>query len=1487
MAHENGNANSNGNDHRHRMRERERLDFSKIQSTIQIPNLIEVQKKSYQRFLQMDLLPSEREDSGLQSVFASVFPIQDFRGLSQLDFVDYSIGNWECKCGNLKGLHHLRATCRNCGASVVTNPYQTGDVICTKCGTFNKNTPTFCQKCGDPVAMQLKYDVNECQERGMTYAAPLKVTIRLTIYDKDPETGAKNIRDIKEQEVFYGDIPLMTDNGTFIINGTERVIVSQLHRSPGVFYESANNRSYFLGKIIPYRGSWVEFEYDTKNILYVRIDRKRKFLGSIFLRALGMKSNEEILRTFYQIERIAVRDGELFWNVSEGLLDRKLSHEIKNPRSDEVLVAAHKRITEPLFKELAKAKVAQVRASVADLEGAYTVADLINRTTGEVVLEANKPVPAELWGTLADAGINGADVFFPDRDDTGVVLSRTLDKDAVHSQREALIEIYRKLRPGDPPTLETATALFNGMFFDARKYDFSKVGRLKFNIKLGLETPLENRTLDPVDFVAAIRYLLKLRKNIGSVDDIDHLGNRRVRAVGELLENQFRIGLVRMERAIKEKISVYQEMSTAMPHDLVNAKPVMAAIREFFGSSQLSQFMDQTNPLSEITHKRRLSALGPGGLSRERAGFEVRDVHPTHYGRICPIETPEGPNIGLISSLSCYARINDFGFIESPYRKVKGGRVIDFVQVVNAGDSEFKAGEIIERDKVDAANEDLKRRKITSDPYCFYLSAWEEDRYVVAQANASLDERGRITTELVNCRQAGNFVLKQREEVDYIDVSPKQLVSVAASLIPFLENDDANRALMGSNMQRQAVPLIRGEAPLVGTGMERVTARDSGAVVVCRREGIVDQVDSERIIVRVESDHSGVLSREVGADIYQLIKFKRSNQNTCISQKPLVRAGDRVRQGQVLADGPCTERGELALGRNVLVAFLPWRGYNFEDAILVSEKLVKDDYYTSIHIEEYEIEARDTKLGPEEITRDIPNISENFLRNLDESGVIRIGATVRPGDIMVGKVTPKGETTLTPEEKLLRAIFGEKAGDVRDASLYCPPGIEGTVVDVKIFCRKGAEKDERHKAIEATQVFKLEKNLADEIRILTDERLKRLTSLLADQKLNADLHDEKTNKRLLTKGTTLERDVIEKISTRNLKRLRLTDQDAQLIEKIDEIEEMTSRQIDVLRKITEDRKEKLKKGDELPPGVIKLVKAYIAMKRKLSVGDKMAGRHGNKGVIARIVPEEDMPYLPDGTPVEIVLNPLGVPSRMNVGQILETHLGWAARELGRSLDRLLNTATRAEAIRRWFREVFSDTAIWKSIQHLDDEALLELGDHFREGIPMATPVFDGARETEIRHLLEVAGLPAAGKIPMWDGMTGEEFAQQITVGYIYMLKLSHLVDDKIHARSIGPYSLITQQPLGGKAQFGGQRFGEMEVWALEAYGAAHILQELLTAKSDDVYGRAKIYEAIVKGEPGIEPGVPESFNVLVRELQSLCLDVELMKRQKPAEKPPE
>ena len=1422
----------------------ERVDFSKIQTSIPIPNLIEVQKNSYERFLQMDLLPNERDDSGLQTVFNSVFPISDFRGVSELEFVDYSIGNWECKCGNLKGLHHLRSTCRNCGATIRTDPFHAGDVLCHHCGTFNKNVVTFCNKCGDPVGLQLKYDMVECQERGMTYAAPLKVTIRLTVYSKDPTTNQKTVRDIKEQEVFFGEIPLMTDNGTFIINGTERVIVSQLHRSPGVFFEKVPAQGYFLGKIIPYRGSWVEFEYDNKNLLYVRIDRKRKFYGSVFLRALGFKSDEQILRAFYTVDRISIKDNKLYWNlynkegqITTGLTGLKLSYAI-NGKGGETIVAQGKKVTTGLMKEIQKAKIQQVEIAPNDLEGAYVAADVVDMSTGEVLIDANNELTQTTIQKLIEAGIPDFEVFFPERDDVGMVISSTIKKDAVKTQNEALIEIYRKLRPGDPPTLDTATQLFQGMFFDPRKYDFSRVGRMKFNIKLydkADATPLDKRTLAQEDFRATITYLLKLRKGLGAVDDIDHLGNRRVRAVGELLENQFRIGLVRMERAIKEKMSVYQEMSTAMPHDLVNAKPVMAAIREFFGSSQLSQFMDQTNPLSEITHKRRLSALGPGGLSRERAGFEVRDVHPTHYGRICPIETPEGPNIGLISSLSCFARINEYGFIESPYRKVEKGVVRDEVKILNPGDTNFKVGDIVRRAEAEEANRKLGPKKQPADyeAHCEYLSAWEEDKYVIAQANVELDEKGRIVPDLSNARQAGNFVLKPRDEIEYIDVSPKQLVSVAASLIPFLENDDANRALMGSNMQRQAVPLLRADAPYVGTGMEKVTARDSGAVVLCKRSGVVDSVDSERIIVRVEGTaHEGQLSREVGADIYQLTKFKRSNQNTCINQKPIVRVGQRVMKGQVLADGPCTDLGELALGRNVLVAFMPWRGYNFEDAILVSEKLVKEDYYTSIHIEEFEIEARDTKLGPEEITRDIPNIADSFLRNLDESGVIRIGATVKPGDILVGKVTPKGETQLTPEEKLLRAIFGEKAGDVKDASLYCPPGIEGTIVDCKIFSRKGQEKDERSKAIEESQIQRLQRNLQDEIRILTDERAKRLAGLLEGKKLLADLHDEKTNKRLLSKDTELNRELIEKMKSRDLKRMRLANKDPRLNEQIDEIEEMTSRQIAVLEKITDEKIAKLRKGDELPPGVIKLVKVYIAMKRKLSVGDKMAGRHGNKGVIARILPEEDMPYLPDGTPVEIVLNPLGVPSRMNVGQILETHLGWAAKALG---------------------------------------------------VQFATPVFDGATEREIKKALAEAKLPSSGKTILYDGMTGTQFEQPVTVGYIYMLKLSHLVDDKIHARSIGPYSLITQQPLGGKAQFGGQRFGEMEVWALEAYGAAYILQELLTAKSDDVYGRAKIYEAIVKGEAAIEPGVPESFNVLIRELQSLCLDVELMK--KPREVP--
>jgi len=1432
---------------------RSRLDFSKIPTATKIPNLIEVQRLSYERFLQMDKLPNERDDSGLQSVFVSVFPITDFRGISQLDFVDFSIGNWECKCGHLKGLHHLRTACVHCGAMVITDPFLPGDVLCQKCGTYNKNTPDFCNKCGDPVSLQLKYDQQECEERGMTFSAPLKVTVRLTIYDKDPETGNKSIKDIKEQEVFFGDIPLMTPNGTFIVNGTERVIVSQLHRSPGVFFETANNRTYFLGKIIPYRGSWVEFEYDQKNTLYVRIDRKRKFLGTIFLRALGLRSDEEILKTFYTVDRIHIADGKLQWAVSPDaktgthLVGAKPAHAVLH--NGEEIAHSGRKVTQHSIKAIRAAGIDKVEVEAAELDGALTASDVVDLNTGEVVVEANVELTADRLHKVLSSGATSFEIFFPDRDDVGNIITNTLKRDSVHKPEEALIEIYRKLRPGDPPTLDTATALFEGMFFDARKYDFSRVGRLKFNIKLYENqdaTQLDHRTLTPEDFYATIRYLLKLRKNIGMVDDIDHLGNRRVRAVGELMENQFRIGLVRMERAIKEKMSVYQELSTAMPHDLINAKPVMAAIREFFGSSQLSQFMDQTNPLSEITHKRRLSALGPGGLSRERAGFEVRDVHPTHYGRICPIETPEGPNIGLISSLSCFARINEYGFIESPYRKVKDSRILDFVEIVNAGESGLRVGDHIEKEEAVRLNASLKKagkRGIDQIPFSFYLSAWEEDKHTIAQANIEFNDEGVITEDLVNARRQGNFVLVNRTEVDYIDVSPKQLVSVAASLVPFLEHDDANRALMGANMQRQSVPLLVAEAPLVGTGMEGVTARDSGAVILAKRNGIVDSVDSERIIVRVEGEHHPTqLSREVGSDIYQLIKFKRSNQNTCINQKPVVREGDRVIKGQVIADGPCTEQGELALGRNVLVAFMPWRGYNFEDAILISEKLVREDYYTSVHIEEFEIEARDTKLGPEEITRDIPNVSEHALRDLDESGVVRIGAQIKHGDILVGKVTPKGETQLTPEEKLLRAIFGEKAGDVRDASLTCPPGIEGTVVDVRIFSRKGQEKDERAKLIEADYVAKLEKNLGDEIRILTDERLKRLEAILGAKEVLADLHDERTNKRLLTKGALLDRDTIERISTKNLKRIRYNDKDPRVNEQIDEIEEMTSRQIEVLRKITNEKVAKLQKGDELPPGVIKLVKVYVAMKRKLSVGDKMAGRHGNKGVIARILPEEDMPYLPDGTPVEIVLNPLGVPSRMNVGQILETHLGWAAHALGAKIAALIKANSDVEATRELMKKEFAGTATLRQLLELDDEMLLRVG----------------------------AGMKR--------GMTGDQFEQPVTVGYIYMLKLSHLVDDKIHARSIGPYSLITQQPLGGKAQFGGQRFGEMEVWALEAYGAAYILQELLTAKSDDVYGRTKIYEAIVKGEAAIEPGVPESFNVLIRELQSLCLDVELIKR---------
>jgi DNA-directed RNA polymerase subunit beta len=1440
-----------------------RVDFSKIKTAARIPNLIEVQRESYNRFLQMDLLPEERDHVGLQSVLQSIFPVSDFRGTATLEFVEYQIGNWQCKCGLLEGLDHLRANCKECGAKIKVDPFNPAEVLCNHCGTFNSVRPKLCTNCGEPVGLKHKHDQQECQERGMSYSVPLKVKIRLTVFDKDAETGVATIRDIKEEDVFFGEIPLMTDNGTFVINGTERVIVSQLHRSPGVFFKGDNGA--YIAKVIPYRGSWIEFEFDQKGILYARLG-KRKILASIFLRALGlwlspkveMKnladnlledviknssfSNADVLREFYSADEVRVDKGRLFVKTPEGesnLAGMIAENEVKV--KGETVARAGKKISASAIKDLKRAGVEEIEVAQNSFEAAYAIDDVVNTETGEVIVEANTEITPAKLQQIIEEGIESFAVFFPERDVIGNIISQTLKKDTITKPVDALLEIYRKMRPGDPPTVPTAYKLLEGMFFDPRRFDLSRVGRLKFNIKMGRpeRDNIGNQLLTASDFTEVVLYLLKMRKDSErySQDDIDHLGNRRVRAVGELLENQFRIGLERMERAIKEKMSIQQDMFTTMPRDLVNAKPVTAAVREFFGSSQLSQFMDQTNPLSEITHKRRLSALGPGGLSRERAGFEVRDVHPTHYGRICPIETPEGPNIGLISSLSCFARINEFGFIESPYRKVDNGRVVEYVKIHNGGDTGFKPHEHVPTEDVEKANKKVKKdggREAEYEPFPFYLTAWNEDKYIIGQANIELDEKGFIVNDRNAARKAGEFITATREEIEYLDVSPKQLVSVAASLIPFLENDDANRALMGSNMQRQSVPLLRAESPFVGTGMEQVAARDSGAVVIARRNGVVDYVDSERIIIKADHNVDGTISREVTADIYSLVKFTRSNQNTCINQRPIIQVGERVKKGQVIADGPCTDRGELALGRNVLVAFMPWRGYNFEDAILVSEKLVKEDYYTSIHIEELEIEARDTKLGPEEITRDIPNIGENMLRDLDESGVIRIGAQVRPGTILVGKVTPKGETQLTAEEKLLRAIFGEKAGDVKDASLTAPPGIDGTVVDVQVFTRKGQEKDNRSLDIEANEEDALRRDLEDEIRILSEQRDERIYELFDGRKLAKDLLDGKDV--ILKKGETLTREMLAEVPSRLLRKGEVAGGKIDVGAEAKEYEQRTDRQINILSDIYEEKITKLKQGDELPPGVIKMVKVFIAMKRKLSVGDKMAGRHGNKGVIARILPEEDMPYLPDGTPVEIVLNPLGVPSRMNVGQILETHLGWAAR--------VLNL-------------------------------------HF------ATPVFDGASEDEIKSYIAKAnerydelGLPPSvgpsGKTRLYDGLTGEQFEQKVTVGYIYMLKLSHLVDDKIHARSIGPYSLITQQPLGGKAQFGGQRFGEMEVWALEAYGAAHILQELLTCKSDDVAGRSKIYESIVKGDSDFQPGIPESFNVLVRELQSLCLDVELI-----------
>src|ERR1700748_1664233 len=1416
----------------------ERVDFSKIKTSIPIPNLIEVQKNSYERFLQMDLLPNEREDIGLQTVFNSVFPISDFRGVSDLEFVDYSIGNWECKCGNLKGLHHLRSTCRNpaCGATIKTDPFHPGDILCTHGGTFNRNIVTFCNKCGDPVGLQLKYDQAECEERGMTYAAPLKVTIRLKIFDKDPETGVKTLLDMKEQEVFFGDIPLMSANGTFIVNGTERVIVSQLHRSPGVFFETASNRTYFLGKIIPYRGSWVEFEYDQKNTLYVRIDRKRKFLGTIFLRALGLRSDEEILQTFYTIDRIHIANGKLQGafpadpKTATHLQGAKPAHAVVH--KGEEIAHSGRKITPSILKALRNHKVASVEIETSELDGAMTLADVVDTTTGEVLLEANHELTADKIHKIIESGVTSFQVFFPDRDDVGNIITNTLRRDSVRKPEEALIEIYRKLRPGDPPTLDTATALFEGMFFDPRKYDFSRVGRLKFNIKLYEKqdaTPLDHRTLTPTDFYATISYLLKLRKNIGLVDDIDHLGNRRVRAVGELMENQFRIGLVRMERAIKEKMSVYQEMSTAMPHDLINAKPVMAAIREFFGSSQLSQFMDQTNPLSEITHKRRLSALGPGGLSRERAGFEVRDVHPTHYGRICPIETPEGPNIGLINSLATHARVNKYGFIESPYRKVTDGKVM---------------GDVV------------------------YMSAMEEAKHTVAQANAPIDAKGRFTEDLIVCRHSGDVLMIPPDRVDYMDVSPEQLVSVAAALIPFLENDDANRALMGSNMQRQAVPLVRAEAPFVGTGMEGVVARDSGAATVARRSGIVQQVDATRIVVRATDDTSAAAA---GVDIYRLMKYQRSNQSTCINQRPLVKVGDQVSKGDIIADGPSTDLGELALGRNVLVAFMPWNGYNLEAAILLSERIVKDDVFTSIHIEEFEVMARDTKLGPEEITRDIPNVSEEALKNLDEAGIVYIGAEVHAGDILVGKITPKGESPMTPEEKLLRAIFGEKASDVRDTSLRVPPGVQGTVVEVRVFNRHGVEKDERALAIEREEIERLAKDRDDEQAILDRNVYGRLAELLEGRQGIAGPKGFK-------KDSKITRPVLDEYP-RSQWWLFASPND-KLMAEIEAIRKQYDESKKLLEQRFLDKVEKLQRGDELPPRVMKMGKVFVAVKRKIQPGDKMAGRHGNKGVVSKIVPIEDMPFLEDGTHADIVLNPLGVPSRMNVGQILETHLGWACaglgRQIGQTVDAYLAGASRdTKPLKETLKKIYGDD---ETIKSLNDHELIDAGRNLSHGVPIAPPVFDGAKESDIEEMLKAAGLDASGQSTVYDGRTGDAFDRKVTVGYIYMLKLHHLVDDKIHARSIGPYSLVTQQPLGGKAQFGGQRFGEMEVWALEAYGAAYTLQEMLTVKSDDVSGRTKTYEAIVRGDDNFEAGIPESFNVLVKELRSLGLNVELNQR---------
>ncbi len=1353
-----------------------RKSFAKNKQVIDIPNLIELQKSSYETFLQKDMDPDRRGEAGLNGVFRSVFPITDFNNTASLEFVSYTL---------------------------------------------------------EPP----KYDVDECRQRGMTYAAPVKVTLRLIVFDVDEQTEARSIRDVKEQEVYLGEIPLMTANGSFIINGTERVVVSQLHRSPGVFFDhdggknNASGKLIYSARVIPYRGSWLDFEFDQKDLIYVRIDRRRKFPVTILLKALGYNV-EQLLEYFYDLDKVIVKKGKYMREIDiDRMAGQRALVDIIDPKSGEVLVKSGRRITRAIVKRVKQIDLKEVEVLPDDLEGKVIARPLIDESTGEILADANAELTKDILAKAAEAGINELSLIFFDGLSVGPYLRNTLLVDKVATGEESLLEIYKRLRPGEPPTAEASTAFFNRLFFDPETYDLSEVGRLKINHRFSIpfeEIPVDHRTLTKKDILSVVKTLIELKNGRGVIDDIDHLGNRRVRSVGELLENQYRIGLVRMERAIRERMSL-QDVETMMPHDLVNAKPVNAVVKEFFGSSQLSQFMDQTNPLSEITHKRRLSALGPGGLTRDRAGFEVRDVHPTHYGRICPIETPEGPNIGLIASLATYARINNYGFIETPYRKVEAGKVsLDIT----------------------------------------YMSALEESGHYIAQAGRDMSSDTAVKGNNV-CRINGEYEIPDRDKVTLMDVSPSQLVSIAASLIPFLEHDDANRALMGSNMQRQAVPLLRARAPLVGTGVERLVARDSGTSVVALNDGVVEEVDASRIVIR-RFAKGGELGANV--DIYNLTKYQRTNQNTCFNQKPIVYIGDRIQKGDIIADGPSTELGELALGQNILVAFTPWMGYNYEDSILISERLIKDDTYTSIHIEEFECVARDTKLGKEEISRDIANVGEEALKDLDSSGIIRIGAEVKPGDILVGKVTPKGETQLSPEEKLLRAIFGEKAGDVRDTSLRVPSGVYGTVIDAQVYSREGAERDERLQSIIEDKRRKLEKDLAVEQNVIRNNALSKLKTVLVGKITSGVLLNEDGTQKLLSKGQSITDADLETIPFELLNYIPL---ESDLEYQVSRIIDGARNQLDAVKMVFSEKFDRLKKGDELPPGVIKMVKVYVAIKRKLQVGDKFAGRHGNKGVVSKILPSEDMPYLADGRPVDMVLNPLGVPSRMNIGQILEVHLGWAAKNLGQQLQPHIDKYN-SDAARKQLKDTFADDEISAVIEKADDASLKKMLSRMIDGVHLGTPVFDGARETDVKTLLRRAQVPENGQMVLFDGRTGEPFHNPVTVGVMYMLKLHHLVEEKIHARSIGPYSLVSQQPLGGKAQFGGQRLGEMEVWAIEAYGAAYTLQEFLTVKSDDVAGRTRMYESIVKGENVLEPGLPESFNVLVKELQSLALNVELI-----------